>query len=335
VIKEDQLVDRISSAFNSKQRVKRHGEGLLFSVGDDAALLGLGRRKEWVVTTDAFMEGVHFLRDLHPADSVGYKALARATSDIVAMGGTPRYFLLTLGIPSKLAGAWLNGLVEGMSRAAGEFGVALIGGDTTRTDSVAISITVIGEVGSGLAAMRSGAKRGDRIYVSGNLGGAQLGWELVRRRTIRGRGLARCLAAHLYPKIHLKLGQWLARYRVASAMIDLSDGLSTDLARLCAASRVGAQLDAHRIPCVPVPDLVARRLGKRTPDPMEMALHGGDDYALLFTVPRERESRLRLAPEHLKIKRIGEIVRGSGVTLAGPGGRSRELAASGWDPFRD
>jgi len=331
-VNEDHIVEKIAAAFSSKQRAKTANRRLVLGIGDDAAIMRPRPGADWVVTTDAFIEGVHFL-PTHPADSAGYKALARATSDIAAMGAQPSYFLLTLGVPATRTARWLSRFLGGMSRAARELQLSLVGGDTTKTDDVIVSITVIGEIRRGLAVRRSGAKPGDRIYVSGKLGAAEVGLQLALKGQVRRKSLQPYLQPHLCPRIRLKLGQWLAHHRIASAMMDISDGLSTDLRRLCAASRVGARLNADSIPCIAIPSFVARRLGNRC-DPLKMALHGGEDYQLLFTVPQEHENRLRLAPRGSEISRIGEIVPGSGVVLVSSGGRGKNLLARGWDPFR-
>lgn len=325
---EQSLIQRIRRAFAAPgSRVSRD---LLLGIGDDAAVLRPPRRSEWVVSCDAFLQGVHFLASGHPADSVGYKSLTRATSDLAAMGARPLYFLMSLALPAGLAGKWLDELLAGMRRAARVLGTILVGGDTARYPRVVINITVIGEVERDRAVARSGARFGDGIYVTGRLGAAQLGLELVRSGLSGRPYVRRLLTPHLYPRIPLALGQWLARQRIASAMIDISDGLSTDLARLCAASGVGAKIVADDIPTVRVPpSLRGRRF-----DPLQMALHGGDDYGLLFTVPPHLAKRLREAPDSRGIKRIGEITRNRRVVLVGADGRARPLLAMGWDPFR-
>ena len=194
------------------------------------------RKTDWVVTCDAFLEGVHFLPDATPADSVGYKSLARATSDIAAMGAIPRFFFLTLAIPATHTGNWFDQFLDGMARAARELGLRLAGGDTTQFSSVAISLTVLGEAAHGSAVARSGARPGDLIYVSGPLGRAELGLRLLQSGLAKASSHRALLQPHFYPRIRVELGTWLARNRIATAMIDISDGLSTDLARLCAAS---------------------------------------------------------------------------------------------------
>jgi thiamine-monophosphate kinase len=343
---EDKLVLRVvralPSAVGLQSQAARARSGVALGIGDDAAILAPAKGAEWVVSTDAFLEGVHFLGDLHPSDSVGYKALARATSDLAAMGARPRLFFLTMAIPARRTGEWLDGFLRGMSRAAREFGMVLAGGDTSQFASVALAITVLGEARSGKAATRSGARPGDILYISGRMGRAQLGLELLRKLS-RGRvraGLARrgplrrMLKPHLYPSIRVKLGAWLAERGVASAMMDLSDGLSTDLARLCAASGVGARIWADRIPCVRIPPTMAPGIRAATLDSLAMALHGGEDYELLFTVPPRRMKELRAAPEFRELTAIGEIESGGRVTLIDAGGAAKPLRAAGWDSFR-
>ncbi len=340
---EDQLIDRIARSVPSiggtrSAAVRPARLFVPLGIGDDAAIVSPGGTNDWILTCDAFIEGVHFLRGVHPADSVGYKSLARATSDIAAMGGEPRAFLLTIALPQDCTGKWLDRFLAGMRRAARALDLRLIGGDTTRTSTIFISITVLGEAPRGRALKRSGARPGDLVYVSGRLGRAQLGLELLRRGIAnakrRHKALSPLLQQHLYPEIRLELGAWLANNRIASAMMDISDGLSTDLARLCKASNVGAKLDSQRIPCVQVPERVARRLRPTGPDALQMALDGGEDYELLFTVPRSNASRLPGAPGFSQLTAIGEITRQRKIVLLDVNGRARSLQPGGWDPFR-
>jgi thiamine-monophosphate kinase len=332
---ETQLIQKIARALRSFIGTKGRAVGVPLGIGDDAMVMrGVGG-KDCVVTVDAFIEGMHFWADLHPADSVGYKALARATSDLAAMGARPKYFLLTLALPKARTGAWLDRMLGGMGKAARALGLTLVGGDTTQASAVSISITVVGEIARGRALTRAGAKPGDILYVSGALGRAQLGLELVRRGLGRDRRLRTLLLPHLYPRIRVELGSWLAAHEAASAMMDLSDGLSSDLARLCASSRVGARIYAERIPCVEIPARIAGRLGREAADPLNMALHGGDDYELMFTVPKRLVGKLKGALGFRNLTAIGEIRRGSSVELVEADGRSRPLRALGWDPFRE
>jgi thiamine-monophosphate kinase len=340
---ERELIERLARVIPSFQRGNGAKTGVVLGIGDDAAIVRSAAGGDSIITVDAFVEGVHFLRRSHPPDSIGYKALARAASDIVAMGARPRFFLLSLGLPSDCTGAWLNQFAKGMGRAARSLGLVLIGGDTTRNPSIAISITVMGDTPrSGKktrATMRSGARPGDVLYVSGRLGRAQLGLQIVLRGRGRDRKLRKLLGPHLYPAIRVALGQWLASRGVASAMMDLSDGLSADLPRLCSASGVGARIYAEKIPCVEIPPPVAKQLGARRTDPLDlalrMALHGGDDYELLFAVPRKLERKLAAAPDFQDLKAIGEIERSRGVRLVDRDGRVRPMPAQGWDSFRE
>lgn len=339
---EDSLIQRIARAVPSQMGRVKNRYGVMLGIGDDAAILSR-LRGEWVVSCDAFIEGVHFLADVHPGVSVGYKALVRAASDLVAMGAKPRLFLLTLALPTARTGHWLDGFLAGMRRAARYLDMRLAGGDTTESQTVGISITVLGQTQAAksgrvhrgpLVLTRSGAHQGDRIYVTGTLGRAQLGLELVRKGRLKDHGLAPLLQPHLYPRLCVGLGCWLARKRVASTMMDLSDGLSSDLTRLCRASSVGAKLWANRIPAVSVPAPVSRLLSPRVPDALQMALHGGDDYELLFTVPPRNEARLRSAPDSSALTCVGEITRERRIMLVGVNGQSKPLRPRGWDPFR-
>jgi thiamine-monophosphate kinase len=292
-------------------------------MGDDAALVRSGRRREVILTCDWFLEGTHFLRGKHPADAVGWKCLARAVSDVAAMGGVPKCFLLSLALPKELLGRWLDEFLCGLKRAALRFGCLLAGGDTTERGDVLLNVTVVGEVATGRGLRRSGARVGDIIYVSGRLGESELGLRLLRgakRVSLRDARLRK----HLYPEPRLALGRWLSEKRVASAMMDLSDGLSSDLRRLCVASGVGAVVDARKLPAVRADEA----------DRVELALHGGDDYELLFTVAKRKAQLLPRAIGGVTLTAIGEITRGREVAVVDERGQKKTLEAGGWDPFR-
>ena len=323
--REDDLIERIRRGMPSNV-----GGDLRVGIGDDAAVLSSGPGKEWVLSCDQFLENAHFRMEVHPPEVVGYKALARATSDLGAMGARPRLFLLSLALPAERTGRWLDRMISGMRRAARRFGLRLAGGDTAKSGLVALNLTVLGDIVSGDAVLRSGARPGDSVFVSGRLGGAQLGLKLVlqsARQRVRWR---RLLRPHYYPELAIGLGVWLARRRMASAMMDLSDGLSTDLGRLCHASGVGARIDARAIPAVIVPEALRRR----GHDPLALALHGGEDYGLLFAVPKRLVGRIPDSFDGTRITRIGEIVRGREVELVDLSGKTKPLEAKGWDHFR-
>jgi thiamine-monophosphate kinase len=311
-------------------RTQIRSSGLRLGIGDDAALFKCTAGFDQVLTCDWFLEGSHFLRDKHPPDSVGWKCLARAISDVAAMGGVPRCFLLSLALPTSHTGVWLDQFLGGLRRAAKRFGCALAGGDTTQRQDILINLSVMGEVRTGRAILRSGAQPGDVLFVSGRLGEAELGLRLIRKGKRLANGRDPLLRKHLYPEPHLALGRWLAEKRLASAMMDLSDGLSTDLPRLCAASGVGARIEAAKIPAVQMPK--AGHGGDTTL--LDLALHGGDDYELLFTVPRKKLKQLPRFQNRTRLTAIGEITSERSVLLIDRTGRTLPLPNRGWDPFR-
>jgi thiamine-monophosphate kinase len=323
MVREEQLVERVRRRFPSA------ADGLRIGIGDDAAVLRPGVGTEWVVTTDAFLENVHFLQKIHPPKAVGYKALARAASDLAAMGARARYFFLTVGLPETCAGPWLDGFLNGIAHAARRFGLILAGGDTTKYPLVVASLTVMGEVDRGKAILRSGARPGDLLCVSGRLGEAELGLRLIQRKLGEQKRWAKLLKKHFYPEPRLALGEWLAAHRGATSMIDTSDGLSTDLRHICKASRVGAIVWAPKIPVVRIPAEL-QRLGL---NPLDLALHGGEDYELLFTVPKKLAARLPRILKNVPVTIIGEIRSQRGITLANAEGLGKPLQAGGWDPF--
>jgi len=328
---EDKLIQRIATA-GGKLRGRR-ASGLL-GVGDDAALWPPRHGYETILTCDWFLEGTHFLRRKHSADSVGWKSLARAISDIAAMGGVPVCFLLSLALPVSLSDRWLDEFLGGLRRAAQRFVCPLAGGDTTRQEQVLISTTVVGHIPRGEAVLRSGARPGDVLFVSGRLGEAEAGLELVRKLPVQK--LARHVATsaliqkHLYPEPRLALGRWLAKKRLVSAMMDLSDGLSTDLPRICAASSVGATVDAASLP---VPCL-SENPGLKKLDPCQLALHGGDDYELLFAVPARKARQIPASLHGLALTAIGRMTKSRAILLRDRGGHELPLPNKGWDPFR-
>jgi thiamine-monophosphate kinase len=326
-VPEGELIDKIHRALRLPRGVSRE---VRLGIGDDAALFRPRAGREIILTCDWFLEGTHFLREKHPPDSVGWKCLARALSDIAAMGGVPRCFLLSLALPDTHTGRWLDEFLAGLGRASRKFRCVLAGGDTTRRREISINVTVVGDVETGRAVARSGAGPGELIYVSGRLGEAELGLEVLRRGGGLGQLKNSLAKKHLYPEPRLALGQWLAEARLASSMMDLSDGLSSDLERLCAASGVGACLEHRAIPCLRTPDL-ARKYGL---DPWKLALHGGDDYELLFTVPLRKTKRVPRAFQSTPLTPIGQIAKQSKLVLRDENGREQQLAAGGWDPFR-
>ncbi len=327
---EDSILRKIVDSFRSSQPA-RAGRSVSLGIGDDAALFRPKPGHETILTCDWFLEGTHFLRQKHPPEAVGWKCLARAVSDVAAMGAAPRCFLLSLALPETHTGRWLELFLRGVRRAARDFQCALAGGDTTRRNEILINVTVVGEVRTGFAVPRSGARQGDLLYVSGTLGEAELGLQLVLREKSFASRKNPLLKKHLYPEPRLELGRWLAEQKIATAMIDLSDGLSSDLSRLCAASAVGALLEKSKIPKVQIPKVAL----KHGHDPLQLALHGGDDYELLFTVLPRKAKLLPRTFKGVGLTAIGRITRGRKLLLLEEDGHVSQLVPRGWDPFRE
>lgn len=288
--------------------------GVRLGIGDDCAILRVPAGQEVLVTTDLSIEGVHFRRDWQRPEDIGHRCLLRGLSDIAAMGGRPIAAFLSTGLPADLPQAWFDRFLQGLLQLARKYNVQLAGGDTSSSPSgVLADIVVVGALPQGKALRRSGARPGDRIYVTGELGASAAILEQLRsgaRRTIR-----------IKQEPRIAIGEWLRRKGIASAAIDLSDGLSTDLSHVCAESAVGAVLSAAAIPIHP--------LAKDFHN-LDLALHGGEDYELLFTAPASRKVPSRIAG--LKITHIGEIVRGKTMKLE-VGGTRRKLEARGWEHF--
>lgn len=328
---EDDLVAAV-------RRLLRADEpGVRVGVGDDAAVVeqagALG-----VLTTDLLVEGVHFDPAWTSPRDLGYKALTVNMSDVAAMGGSPRYALVALGLPETVDLAWVVELYGGLLEAGAEHGLSVVGGDTSRSDRVVVSVAVTGEVAEGAAVTRSGARPGDRIVVTGALGAAAGGLILARMPaselpralgTEGGRGL---LAALTRPVARVGEGQLLARAG-ATAMMDLSDGLARDLGRLCDASGVCGAIRPDAVPASPHLEAVR---GLEGGDPLGLALHGGDDYELLATVPAEAvDAAARGLWDRFgtRLTDIGEIRPGRGLVAVEPDGAERPLEPKGWDHF--
>lgn len=313
---------------------RRSSESVKLGIGDDAAVLTARTGWDVVVTTDLLLEGRHFRRDLHAPESVGHRCLARGLSDIAAMGAEPMAAFLSLGLPSDAlqtaaSRRWLARFLDGFRSLADDSRVVLAGGDTGEMAAgggFVADIVLAGQVPRGAALLRSGAREGDSIYVTGALGGAAA--ELAAMIAGRGRRMRRSGAAEAqpqsYPEPRLRIGAGLRRLGIATAAIDVSDGLSTDLRHLCDASGVGAEISAELLP--------VHRLAAG-PGELERALHGGEDYELLFTASSEVRVPRRIAG--VGLTRIGVVVsRRKGIVLVDADGTRQLLAAGGWEHFR-
>lgn len=298
---------------------------VIAGIGDDCAVLRVRPGHESLVTTDFTLEGIHFRRDWHPAESVGHRCLTRGLSDIAAMGGEAVAAFLSLALPRNTSQAWVERFAGSLIRLAKKHGVTLAGGDTAESpNGILADIIVVGSVPKGQAVFRSGARPGDRIYVSGELGGsaaAVLQMKAKPKRKLNPRDYPR----HFYPEARLELGRILREKRLVTAMIDTSDGLSTDLAHICQESGVGAELAADSIP--------RARVGKPAREvDLDLALHGGEDYELLFTVRPGKRVPAQIAG--VPLTPIGVITRARRILVRNSKGVAYELQARGWEHFR-
>ena len=293
-------------------------------IGDDCAVLRPHPDHELIVTTDFSLEGVHFRRGWHSPESAGHRCLARGLSDIAAMGGEPIAAFLSLALPGDLSQSWARRFVRSVIHLAEEFRAQLAGGDTAQSpDGILADIVVIGSVPKGKAVLRSGARPGHRIFVTGSLGGSAAAVVLLESNPKKQLNPAQ-YPRHFFPEPRIKVGQILRERGLATAMIDTSDGLSTDLAHICDESGVGALIDAESIP--------RARVGKssRLVD-LNLALHGGEDYELLFTVPATKKMPKQIAG--VTVAEIGRIRQTRGMVLCYSNGIHRRLEPGGWEHF--
>jgi thiamine-monophosphate kinase len=299
---EAEILKRVTS----RLKIPR-GSTIIAGIGDDCAIYRSRKSSEdLLLTTDLLIEGRHFLTSTHRSADIGHKALARGLSDIAAMGGEPRFCLLSLALPKSATAKWIDSFYSGLLKLAGAYGCVLAGGDLARSDRIICDIVVGGSVPQDQALLRGGARSGDHIYVSGLLGGSALG-------LATNRGAAR--RRHLHPEPRVALGKYLRERLHATAAMDLSDGLSIDLTRMCEASGTAAS--------VVMPPIFPGAT-------VEQALHGGEDYELLFTV--RHGTRVPRSFQGIALTRIGNMLEGAPigrVLLAG-----QPLPALGHDHFR-
>lgn len=324
---------------------QRHGTGnpsIMRGIGDDAAVIAPSTNRWQLLTTDLLAEGIHFDLRTATCSDIGFRAAAANLSDIAAMGGAPQYLLVAVAIPPTGTGEQVHQLYRGMMAACRPHKVRLIGGDTSASAARwFISITLIGSVPPRRALLRNGARVGDDIYVTGTLGDSLAGLELLRHS---GRGAAGksflprhrrfLIRRHLHPTARIPEGRWLSAQRWATSAIDVSDGLSGDLRHICEESRVGADIDLSTLPLSPALRAYASSTGQA---PITLALAGGEDYELLFTVPSRHRTRFKrmAAAQHVHVTRIGAIRPArSGIHGISPDGRRRPLPITSYEHFR-
>ncbi|MGX9462915.1 thiamine-phosphate kinase [Shewanella sp. A14] len=305
-MKEFQLIEHY---FRNKGQKRRDVE---LSIGDDCALVNPAENKSLAISCDTLVENVHFLADI-PAHALGYKSLAVNLSDLAAMGAEPAWFTLALTLPS-VEQPWLESFSEGLFEIAEYYGIALIGGDTTRGPR-SISITINGQVIKGTALTRSGAKNGDWIYVTGTLGDSALGLDILRgAKIVNSEDKEYLINRHYYPTPRVLAGQALKT--LATSAIDLSDGLISDLGHVLMASKVGAIVDVSQLPLS-----VSLKANLSRDEALSYALTGGEDYELLFTVPESQRGAIDTALIHAGVKfiKIGQICSGDKLKLVDDG----------------
>ncbi len=319
-LEETELIRAIRKEFAVLRR------GLILGIGDDAAVFKEGK-KYLILTKDLLIEDIHFISALHPPRLLGKKSLNVNLSDIAAMGGSPKYALLGLSLPSRTPLNWLEEYFAGFNSACRQWGVALIGGDVSRSQKITISVTVIGE-GKNIIA-RKGAKPGHLIFVSGYLGDAKQGLLLLRKGFKLGdnKKAETLLRAFLDPSPQLRLAQELSRRKLASSMIDTSDGLSVDLFHLCEESRCGAEVEKGRLPMSP-------QLRFWQKKPFDFALHGGEDYQLLFSVPPKNMKSILKLQKKYRLTCIGKFVHKKGLYILDQNGKRKPLPAKGYQHFK-
>jgi len=304
---------------------------LALGIGDDAALLRVPKGREMVVTTDFCLEGVHFKRAWHSPESAGHRCLARGLSDLAAMGAKPEAAFLSLALPKELSGAWADGFFAGLLALARDHGIPLAGGDLAESPGRArqakalADIVLVGSVPAGRALLRSSARPGDAVYVTGTLGGAAAELAAVpqRQKSPQHPALGSGPRPHFFPQPRVAAGVALRKLGARIACLDISDGLALDLSRMCEASGVAAEIEAAQLPIAPGSTL-------------QQALTGGEDYEPLFTAPAKLRMPKKLGG--VGVTRIGGIKKAKRnqpqLVLLQQDGQREPLAAGGWEYFR-
>lgn len=327
------------------RRFGRTGASVLRGIGDDTAVLESASGEVTLVTTDLLAEGIHFDLSTATCEAVGYKAAVANLSDIAAMGGTPRYVLVSLAIPASRSRSDVLRLYEGMMRACRPHGVELIGGDTSASRrDLFVNLTLLGTAGgSQQVLLRRGARAGDLLYVTGTLGDSLAGLQLLtgcpemsggaKARVITRRDKDYLIRRHLRPEARLRMGQLLAAKHVATAAIDVSDGLSGDLAHLCREGGVGAEVEVSALPLSPALRRYAEARGVAAET---LALTGGEDYELLFAVPPDRATALQALARSARcaVRRIGRFrPKAFGMKMLGADRSLRTLPVTSYRHF--
>lgn len=339
-IGEFALLERLVEVLGSAGRGA--GQGVIRGIGDDAAVLQSNPGTRLLASCDMLVEGRHFDLSYFSPRQLGWKALSVNLSDIAAMGGRPRWALVSLGLKPQLKVSFVEEIYAGMAELAADFGVTIVGGDTCSSpECLVIDICILGEAYRKEVAYRSGAREGDLILVTGKLGAAAAGLVYLRAaEKVKFEGVEELQQAHLKPLPRVKEAAVLIQSGLVGAMNDISDGLASELHEIAQASGCGARIWAERLPISPAADLLARRLGGSA---QEWALYGGEDYELLFTIPGGKGAPLKarkLARKMMKttgtpLSLIGKILPAPGaVEIVQANGEIEPLLPGGFNHFK-
>jgi thiamine-monophosphate kinase len=324
------LIDRISAM------LPEHGAGVIKGIGDDVAVLDTSGPEYLLATCDIQVEGVHFLREAITAYQLGRKVAAINVSDIAAAGGEPRWGLVSLAVPGEMEVEYVEELYRGMREQMQSAGASIAGGNLSRMQSiVVVDFTLLGVVAPERLILRSTARVGDAILLTGRSGESRAGLELIRRPelAVSSSTRQRLIERHLCPQPRLAEGRVLARSGLVTARLDVSDGVIGDLSHICTASGRGAEIETSAVEISPELRQAAREAGA---EPLEWALTGGEDYELLFTAAPEAVAKLQrrvLEETGTVCAQIGRITEGTGVSARFAEGARRVWATGGWDHF--
>lgn len=326
-LSEFSLINRI------RARSPKYGSGVIKGIGDDAAVVKATKDKYILYTCDALVSGEHFLEEYSSAYQIGRKAAVINISDIASMGGTPKHFLISLFLPKNTTQKFIDELYRGLNEECNRYKIDIIGGNISRSDQFIIDLFLIGEVSSSRMLLRSGAKVEDLVLVTGELGDSAAGLKVLQNPNINipDDDKQRLITRHLIPVPRLKEALLIAKLKEANSMIDISDGLSSDLGHICDESKVGVRLFEDKLPVSGSMKKVALTAEISW---MDLALHGGEDYELCFTVPKKYLAGIyrELEKTPTKVTVIGEIIpKNQGRWIINNKGKEIPFISKGWD----
>jgi thiamine-monophosphate kinase len=325
------MIDEISALERIRARFENVSKDVFLGIGDDAAAVKIHRERLLLATTDSQVEDVHFIKRLISAPDLARRSVAVSVSDIGAMGGIAKFFLASMGFSSQEDEAFLEEVMNGFESGAREFGLELVGGNVSSSSKIFIDVTVLGEVEPQLMVRRNGAKPGDSIYVTGSVGDSALGHKLLVSNKV-AEADEYLVMRHKRPQPRLGLGRELARRRLASSMIDISDGLLLDLERISIKQGLGATIYAHR---VPLSSNYRKRIADFSNDLYSIAISGGEDYELLFSSPKENEEEIQEVSriQKIEITKIGQITEQPPIRLLNEDGKEINYEKRGFVHF--